>query len=88
MTDGAEAGATVSVSPGAEQLRATIDAYNDAWNAHDVERIGSMHAPESRPLPHGVAPTLVLPVAGSPTRSCPSLRLSLPLSQRCVPDAP
>jgi steroid delta-isomerase-like uncharacterized protein len=27
-----------------EQLRATIDAYNDAWNAHDVARIGSMHA--------------------------------------------
>jgi steroid delta-isomerase-like uncharacterized protein len=29
-----------------ESLRATIDAYNDAWNAHDVERIGSMHAPD------------------------------------------
>jgi steroid delta-isomerase-like uncharacterized protein len=28
-----------------EQLRDTIAAYNDAWNAHDVERIGSMHAP-------------------------------------------
>jgi steroid delta-isomerase-like uncharacterized protein len=28
------------------QLRATIDAYNDAWNAHDVARIGSMHAPD------------------------------------------
>jgi steroid delta-isomerase-like uncharacterized protein len=26
-------------------LRGTIDAYNDAWNAHDVDRIGSMHAP-------------------------------------------
>jgi steroid delta-isomerase-like uncharacterized protein len=38
--------ASVSVSPNAEQLRETIDAYNDAWNAHDVERIGSMHAPE------------------------------------------
>lgn len=47
MTDGAEPRpeATVSVSAGAEQLRATIDAYNDAWNAHDVELIGSMHAP-------------------------------------------
>ncbi len=29
-----------------EPLRATIDAYNDAWNAHDVQRIGSMHAPD------------------------------------------
>jgi steroid delta-isomerase-like uncharacterized protein len=27
-----------------QQLRETIAAYNDAWNAHDVERIGSMHA--------------------------------------------
>ncbi len=27
-----------------ESLRETIDAYNDAWNAHDVDRIGSMHA--------------------------------------------
>jgi steroid delta-isomerase-like uncharacterized protein len=29
-----------------EQLRETIAAYNDAWNAHDVGRIGSMHAPD------------------------------------------
>ena len=28
------------------ELRETIDAYNDAWNAHDVERIASMHAPD------------------------------------------
>jgi steroid delta-isomerase-like uncharacterized protein len=28
-----------------EDLRALIDAYNEAWNAHDVERIGAMHAP-------------------------------------------
>ena len=28
-----------------ETLRATIDAYNDAWNAHDVEAIAAMHAP-------------------------------------------
>src|SRR5690349_2918690 len=27
-------------------LQETIDAYNDAWNAHDVERIASMHAPD------------------------------------------
>ena len=27
-------------------LAETIAAYNDAWNAHDVERIGSMHAPD------------------------------------------
>jgi len=29
-----------------DQLHETIDAYNDAWNAHDVLRIGSMHAPD------------------------------------------
>ena len=29
-----------------EQLQHTIDAYNDAWNAHDVPRIGTMHAPD------------------------------------------
>jgi steroid delta-isomerase-like uncharacterized protein len=29
-----------------DSLRETIDAYNDAWNAHDVERIGTMHAPD------------------------------------------
>jgi steroid delta-isomerase-like uncharacterized protein len=35
----------VGVTTGTESLRETINAYNDAWNAHDVERIGSMHAP-------------------------------------------
>ena len=29
-----------------QELRNTIAAYNDAWNAHDVDRIGSMHAPD------------------------------------------
>ena len=29
-----------------DSLRETIAAYNDAWNAHDVESIGSMHAPD------------------------------------------
>jgi steroid delta-isomerase-like uncharacterized protein len=29
-----------------EQLHETIAAYNDAWNAHDVDRIASMHAPD------------------------------------------
>jgi len=29
-----------------DQLRDTIGAYNDAWNAHDVDRIASMHAPD------------------------------------------
>lgn len=28
------------------ELEETIGAYNDAWNAHDVERIGSMHTPD------------------------------------------
>jgi steroid delta-isomerase-like uncharacterized protein len=27
-----------------QELRETIAAYNDAWNAHDLNRIGSMHA--------------------------------------------
>ena len=31
--------------PAIERLRETIAAYNDAWNAHDVQRIGSLHAP-------------------------------------------
>ena len=26
-------------------LRATIDAYNEAWTAHDLDAIASMHAP-------------------------------------------
>jgi steroid delta-isomerase-like uncharacterized protein len=34
----------MGVTTATEQLHATISAYNDAWNAHDVERIGSMHA--------------------------------------------
>jgi steroid delta-isomerase-like uncharacterized protein len=29
-----------------QELRETIAAYNDAWNAHDLNRIGSMHAPD------------------------------------------
>ena len=31
---------------GIHRLRETIAAYNDAWNAHDVDLIGSMHAPD------------------------------------------
>jgi len=34
------------MSTAVEQLQDTIAAYNDAWNAHDVERIASMHAPD------------------------------------------
>jgi steroid delta-isomerase-like uncharacterized protein len=36
----------VGVSAATDSLRETIDAYNDAWNAHDLARIGSMHAPD------------------------------------------
>jgi steroid delta-isomerase-like uncharacterized protein len=36
----------VGVSGGSDSLRETIDAYNDAWNAHDLDRIASMHAPD------------------------------------------
>jgi steroid delta-isomerase-like uncharacterized protein len=31
------------MSGATDRLGETIAAYNDAWNAHDVERIGSMH---------------------------------------------
>jgi len=34
------------MSNATDQLHATIAAYNDAWNAHDVPRIASMHAPD------------------------------------------
>ncbi|HEX5527056.1 MAG TPA: ester cyclase [Solirubrobacterales bacterium] len=30
----------------AEALRETIDRYNAAWNAHDLDAIMSMHAPD------------------------------------------
>jgi steroid delta-isomerase-like uncharacterized protein len=36
----------VSVGANLDALRETIDAYNAAWNAHDIERIGSMHVPD------------------------------------------
>ena len=34
------------MSDGPEALRVVIDRYNDAWNAHDVAAIMSMHAPD------------------------------------------
>src|ERR1700693_5466252 len=34
------------MSSATEQLHETIAAYNDAWNAHDVDRISAMHAPD------------------------------------------
>jgi steroid delta-isomerase-like uncharacterized protein len=34
------------MSTSTDTLRGTIDAYNAAWNAHDVDAIASMHAPE------------------------------------------
>jgi steroid delta-isomerase-like uncharacterized protein len=30
----------------ADALRGTIDRYNEAWNAHDLDAIMSMHAPD------------------------------------------
>jgi ketosteroid isomerase-like protein len=36
----------MSATTAIQQLRETIAAYNDAWNSHDVERIGSIHAPD------------------------------------------
>lgn len=29
----------------APELERTIERYNDAWNAHDVDAIGALHAP-------------------------------------------
>jgi steroid delta-isomerase-like uncharacterized protein len=34
------------MSASRSDLNDAIAAYNDAWNAHDVERIGTMHAPD------------------------------------------
>jgi steroid delta-isomerase-like uncharacterized protein len=34
------------MSTATDTLHAAIDAYNDAWNAHDVNAIASMHAPD------------------------------------------
>ena len=34
------------MSTSRSDLNDAIAAYNDAWNAHDVERIGTMHAPD------------------------------------------
>jgi len=36
----------VSQALGLDELRATIDSYNDAWNDHDLDAIMSMHAPD------------------------------------------
>ena len=33
------------MSTALDTLRETIDAYNAAWNAHDLDAIASMHAP-------------------------------------------
>ena len=36
----------MSEKDSADALRETIDRYNEAWNAHDLEAIVSMHAPD------------------------------------------
>ena len=36
----------VSQAPGLDELRATIDRYNDAWNDHDLDAIVALHAPD------------------------------------------
>jgi steroid delta-isomerase-like uncharacterized protein len=36
----------MGMSTATEELKETIAAYNAAWNAHDLARIGSMHAPD------------------------------------------
>jgi steroid delta-isomerase-like uncharacterized protein len=36
----------MSDTDGIDSLTATIGRYNDAWNAHDLEAIVAMHAPD------------------------------------------
>ena len=36
----------MSETSSADSLAATIARYNDAWNAHDVDAIVAMHAPD------------------------------------------
>jgi steroid delta-isomerase-like uncharacterized protein len=36
----------VTTKDQADDLRAAIDRYNEAWNAHEVEAIMAMHAPD------------------------------------------
>ena len=36
----------MSEKDAAAELRQTIDRYNDAWNAHDLDAIAAMHAPD------------------------------------------
>jgi steroid delta-isomerase-like uncharacterized protein len=35
-----------AVSDSADAVRATIERYNDAWNAHDLDAIVALHAPD------------------------------------------
>ena len=37
---------TYSGKDSEQALRATIDRYNAAWNAHDLEAIAALHAPD------------------------------------------
>ena len=32
-------------TPALDQLQSTIEAYNEAWNAHDLDAIVALHAP-------------------------------------------
>jgi steroid delta-isomerase-like uncharacterized protein len=38
--------AVTSTKDSAAELRQTIERYNEAWNAHDLDAIMAMHAPE------------------------------------------
>jgi len=35
----------MSERDGAAEVERTIERYNDAWNAHDVDAIVALHAP-------------------------------------------
>jgi ketosteroid isomerase-like protein len=39
-------GLSVAQTAGHVELRETIGRYNDAWNAHDLDAIIAMHAPD------------------------------------------
>ena len=46
MMDGAERGVSMTGRDSPQALEETIARYNEAWNAHDLDAIMAMHAPD------------------------------------------